>query len=318
MVGYAFVLSAAAPVFGALILGALLRRTGLLRREADASLTRMVFNIFYPALVFDHVAGNPSLQSGGRIALIPLLGFALVAGGFALGYGASRLAGLKTRPQRGSFALTTGIYNYGFIPIPLIMALFRDSEGALGVLFVLTLGVEVAIWTVGVMMLSGATLRESLRKVFNAPLVSIVGSMALNLSGLNHAIPDWVGRFAELLGGCSIPLGLMLAGAALSDALGEVRWLGAWRPVVIACALRLALIPAVFLLLARFAAGSTELRQVLVVAAAMPSGLFPAVIARHYGGDAPTALLVIVSTNLVGIITMPLWITLGLPFAGLS
>jgi hypothetical protein len=56
---------------------------------------------------------------------------------------------------------------------------------------------------------------------------------------------------------------------------------------------------------------------VIVLEAAMPAAVFPIVMARHYGGDAATALRVVFSTSLVSLLTIPLWIRFGLKFVGL-
>ena len=39
---------------------------------------------------------------------------------------------------------------------------------------------------------------------------------------------------------------------------------------------------------------------------------------RHYGGDPPTAMRVVIGTSVVGLVTIPLWIRFGLKFAGLQ
>jgi predicted permease len=57
---------------------------------------------------------------------------------------------------------------------------------------------------------------------------------------------------------------------------------------------------------------SPEMRQVLVVQAAMPAGIIPILIARHYGGQTLTAVQVVVGTTVLGLVTTPLWLRLGL------
>jgi malate permease and related proteins len=57
-------------------------------------------------------------------------------------------------------------------------------------------------------------------------------------------------------------------------------------------------------------AASGELRRVLYIQAAMPSAVFPIILARHYGGDPATAVRVVVATSVLGLITIPLWLAL--------
>jgi hypothetical protein len=56
---------------------------------------------------------------------------------------------------------------------------------------------------------------------------------------------------------------------------------------------------------------------VIVLEAAMPAAVFPIVMARHYAGDPATAMRVVIGTSVVGLVTIPLWIRLGLNFVGL-
>jgi predicted permease len=61
-----------------------------------------------------------------------------------------------------------------------------------------------------------------------------------------------------------------------------------------------------------------ELKRVLVIQAAMPSGVFPIVLARHYGGQPLTAVQIVLGTTALGILTIPLWLRVGLAWTGLN
>ena len=57
-----------------------------------------------------------------------------------------------------TFAFTCGIYNYGYFALPIIALLF-DRE-TVGVLLVHNLGVEAAMWILGVGFISHPTTRK--------------------------------------------------------------------------------------------------------------------------------------------------------------
>jgi predicted permease len=59
-----------------------------------------------------------------------------------------------------------------------------------------------------------------------------------------------------------------------------------------------------------------ELKRVIVIEAAMPAGILPIVIARHYGGQPLTAVQVVVATTVVGLLVIPLWLRVGLAWVG--
>ncbi len=305
------ILGAAAPVFLLLALGFVLRRTRVLTAEADASLMRLVVMVLYPCLFLDFIIGNPALRAAHNLVAAPLAGFLATAGGFVAAYGVARLIGLRRGTGLRTFAFCNGVFNYGYIPIPLITALFASRE-TLGVLLVFNVGVEAAIWTAGILLLCGRLHRSALRRLLNPPLLALAVALAVNAAGLDARLPGWLGELIRMLGACSIPLGILLAGAAVADLMGARDWLADIRVPAGSIAVRLILLPAAFVAAAALAPGvSTELRQVLVVQAAMPAGIFPIVLARHYGGDAAAAVRIVLATTLASVVTMPLWIRWG-------
>ncbi len=88
------------------------------------------------------------------------------------------------------------------------------------------------------------------------------------------------------------------------------------RVIGMASLVRLGLLPVVFIVLAKFLPISVELKQVLVVQAAMPAATFPIVMARHYGGHLLTAVQVVAGTTVIALFLIPIWLKFGLAFVG--
>ena len=80
----------------------------------------------------------------------------------------------------------------------------------------------------------------------------------------------------------------------------------------------LSFVPVLFLAAAKFLPASTELKRVIAIESAMPAAVFPIVMARHYAGDPPTAMRVVIGTTVVGLVTIPLWIRFGMHWLGLQ
>lgn len=305
------ILAAALPVFLLLGLGLGLRRSGVLRREADDSLMKMVIRVFYPCLFLDFIVGNAALAEAGNLIAAPVIGFGAIVGGFALGHVGARLLGLRRGEGQRTFAFGNGIFNFGYIPIPVMLALFEDRRG-LGVLLVHNVGVEVAIWTVGIVVLTGQLRWRDLRRLFNPPLLALAVAMVINFAGWAPLVPGWLDQLIGMLAACSIPLGIILAGASIADLLAERGLFRDWKVPLGAVVLRLGILPACFLLVGTAVPGlSVEMRQVLMIQAAMPAGIFPIVLARHYGGSPRVAIEIVLVTTAASVVTMPLWIRLG-------
>lgn len=306
------ILTAAAPVFALLILGFLLRRWGVISQEADRSLMQLVIKVFYPCLFLNFIIGNEALYSAKNLILPPLVGFVTIVVGFIVGRTVAKMAGLERGKGLRTFAFCSGIYNYGYIPIPLIAVLFGDKETG-GVLLVHNVGVEVAIWTVGIIMLGGSFTGGLWKKLINPPLIAMCVGLSVNFSGAAPLIPSWVSNLIAMLGACSIPIGILLAGASIADLTKESDVFKEWKIPSFAILVRLIVLPAVFILIALLLPwASDELKRVIVIQAAMPAGILPIVLARHYGGETSVAIKVVVSTTIFSVITMPLWIGVGL------
>lgn len=310
--GFGTIIGAAFPVFIVLALGFGLRRARILTEEADVSLMKLVIRVFYPCLYLDYVIGNPSLENAKNLISAPLVGFFTVVGGYALAFAGGRLLGLRKGSGLRTFSFGNGIYNYGFIPIPVILALFND-RGTLGVLLVHNLGIEVAIWTVGIMLLAGQFQRSAMRNMVTPPAIALIAGLLINWSGLASYLPMWIDQTIAILAACCVPMGILLAGALIADLLQQQKLLDQPRVIAGSIVLRLGLLPVLFLLLAALLPGlSVELKRVILIQAAMPAGIMPIVLARHYGGDMGVAIRIVLATTLASVVTMPLWIHLGL------
>jgi hypothetical protein len=180
------------------------------------------------------------------------------------------------------------------------------------------MGVDLALWSVGLIVLTGASPREGLRKLVTPMLVTLVASVAINLCGLAPAVPGFVTSMARSLGVCAVPIGLLMTGANLAEYLDAPSKLMHRGVAVAACAVRLLVMPALMLCFARWLPCSVELKRVLVVEAAMPTAVFPIIMARYYGGQPLTAVQVVLATTAAGLVASPLWIRAGLAWVGVS
>jgi predicted permease len=310
------VLAAVLPVFGIMGIGWWLRVRHWLTADADQSLMRLVINLLIPCLIIQSVLGNPALRRPENLLLPPLIGFGMVALGIAVARAFARLAGLRTKPERRTFAFLTGLQNYAYLTIPLCVSLF--DANTTGVLFVHNVGAEMALWTLGMAVLTGSSLASGWKNVLNAPLIALLVALALNFLGpfftltpVANLVTKTVLTAVLWLGQSAIPLALLLIGAIVADQLEGAAGGQAVRVASVAVLVRLALMPVLFVLLAKFLPCSVEFKRVLLLQGAMPSAVLPIVLAKHCGGDSRTGLQVVLGTSLAGFITIPLWIHFG-------
>lgn len=319
---------AAVSVYTVIAVGGAIRLAGWTTREADQSLMQLIIRLLMPCLIFSVITNNEALKAPENLIFPPLVGFTHVVLGFGVALLLTRLSprvhGMVDRRQFGTFALTIGVFNYGYIPLPLVKVLYGESglgDETLGVLFVYNIGVELALWTFGVMLLSGQ-LGQWWRQMLNPVSLTIVAALAFNFTDGTRYLPEFILRGIGWLGESAIPMSLILVGAIIADQLrhneSPPRRSDSLKTMFWSCFLRLALLPVLFLLVVYLLPVSDELRRVVVIQAAMPSAIFPIVLARHYAGSPGTAMLVALSTSAVSLVTIPLWISAGLKFLGIE
>jgi malate permease and related proteins len=302
------------PVFALVAVGVVVRRIHWVEGEAETSLIRLVVNVLYPCLIFESVAGNAALRSPGNLILPPLVGFLVTWIGIRAGLVVAKLIGLHIGTGLRTFALAVGITNYGYLPIPIMQGIWGAESR--GVLFVHNVGVEAAIWTVGVLVLSGQSLREGWRKLLSPIVVTLLLAVGSNLGGLTPHLPNVVTATIHALAVCGIPLGLIMTGVSLASFLQEPRQLFSPRVSVAAMALKLGLMPIVLLLVARYLPLSLDLKRVMVVQAAMPTAMVSVIIARLYHGHPQTAVQIVLGTTALGLFVIPLWLGAGIAWVG--
>lgn len=298
------------PVFLVMLAGYGLRKLRVLTAQADDSLLGVMVNLFVPCLVLDVVIGNEALLRPANLILPPLAGFATVALAIGLASLTARIF-FRDAVVRRTFAGVTGLQNYGYIPIPLSMVLF-DRE-VVGVLMAFILGVEVAMWSLVRGTLAGNFFGPRWwARLLNPPILAVCGGVGLNALGAGHWMPSPVGAAMHMLGLCAIPLGLLLTGALVADYARPAMLRQGWGLTALAVTLRLGVLPVLLVASALFLPLDPALRSVLVLQAAMPTAVFPVVLAKIYGGDMPTAIRIVVATSLFGLVTIPLWLGFGL------
>ncbi|MBS0636902.1 MAG: AEC family transporter [Verrucomicrobia bacterium] len=304
------VVATAVAVFLITALGALLRKKGRLSDAVDSSFMWLMINILYPSLILNSILKNPALDNVENIFLPPIMGFTSML--IALGLSALlyRFVKLNTLGEKKSYLLSNSLNNYGFLPIPIILALY--SKETLGVLFVHNIGVDLAIWSLGIFIISShLSMKDCLKKVVNVPLCTVVVSLFLTYFDLDTHMPEFVFKTSQLLGQAAIPVALLLVGSLMYDAQKTVKIGDGWRLILSAVAIRLVLFPVCYIGLAWLIPMSVDLQRVMLVEAAQPAAMLPIILARQYHASAEVAYVVMLSTSLASLVTMPLWIHYG-------
>lgn len=302
------------PVFAMIAIGVSVRRLHWVEGVAEASLIKLVINLFMPCLIFESVVGNTALREPGNLIFPPLIGFVVSVATMGAAYQFAKMIGLTLGTGLRTFGLSAGLANYGYLALPIIAGMFGAESR--GVLLVHNIGVEAAVWTVGVMMLSGWSLPEARKRLISPVVITLFVAVGINLTGAASSMPVVLMDLVHSLALCAIPLGLLMTGINLANHIGDWRALFSPRVSLGSMALRLGVFPLLFIALARWLPCSIELKRVIVVQGAMPAAVFPIILAQHYGGRPLTAVQVVLGTTALAVVITPVWLRLGLAWVG--
>jgi predicted permease len=307
------VLQGVMPVILIVALGALLRRFDVIKPDMEKGLMQLVVHILVPALTLVNVVGNEALRGIGKMATALGFGFGSVALGVLIAYYAASALRMERGNGKRTFTVAAGVQNFSYMAIPLLVELFPD-DGALGVLFTYNVGADLALWTIGVMMMSGDP-RVSWRIFLKGPVIAVVLGLLLNQFGGEKLLTGVPRMTLQMLGNCAIPIALLVIGAGLVDLMRRAPF--DWKVAVGSVSTRLFFIPLLMLAITYSLQVSLQLKQVMVVQAAMPSIMFSIVLAKHYGGRAEVAVQSVLATTVVCLVTMPFVVFYGMKLLGL-
>lgn len=279
------------------LMGYIAAKVGFLTADIRPKISGLIFNITLPCTILASVGEVDSATGTDAITWSLVLGAAL----FFVMLTAGALANLVLRTPRGERALylwMSVLTNTGFIGFAVLESIFGGASVFLGSIFIAIS--NVFIYSIGVAALrSGSTHAESsahggarrrravdvrgmLKDMLNVPLVVSLVAMVIFFAGI--PVPAPLMRAADMAGGITSPLAMMLVGLSIADAhLGAVLRQGRlWVFTLV----RFLLAPlAAYLLLAPVVPSELAL-GVFTVMLAMPTGSMAAPIAATYGRDA--------------------------------
>ncbi len=295
------------PVFGLIAIGFLAVRVRLLPHSAADGMSAFMYKIAVPVLVFRAMAEAdfPARPDFGFWAAY----FIGVAAAWSVAEIYARHRGLA-----GPEAILTGVSasfsNTALVGIGLVAQAFGDA-GLVPLFlliaihlpllaFVITLRLEGRQGNVGQVLL-----KTGYGLVTNPIIIGIAAGTAANLAGIG--VPDLARPLVDPIAASAVPVALITAGASLSAYLSE----GVSRPVLVAIAAKLLVLPAVVWVMAFHVFALPPLwAQVAVLAAAAPTGINAYLFALPYPRAVPLASGAVAFSALASVVTISLWIAL--------
>ncbi len=298
-----------APLFLLVLVGYALARWGNWPKPATDALTRFVFAVAIPALLFRLMSEFSRLPPVDARVLIAYFG------GGVITYVAARIVAGQVFAMDGTqqslFGVGAIFSNTVLLGIPLAQVTLGDDS--LPVVSLIVIFNSLLLWTLVTVSVEWARNRDlsvaglgrtAWGVVTNPVVASILLGTIFGFTGL--PLPAPIDQTLQLLGQAAVPMSLIVLGMGLVEY--GVR--DGWRPSLAITAIKLALFPLLVYFIARgLALPLRELRAVVVLAS-LPVGANVYLMARQFKAlEGPVAASLVWST-LIAALSTPLLLAL--------
>ena len=291
-------------------LGYILVKKNLLSHEGLDALSRLVIQIIFPALVVTQMLKNFRFDLYPHWWIFPLVSLVITVTGLVLGAILAKLSKLKHHKLQ--FISLIAFQNSGYLPLAIVASIFagKQANDMFIFIFLFLLGFDLAAWSLGIYMLTyDKQIKFRLRSVFSPPVIANLTTLVLIALGLNKFIPEVLFKPLSMVGNCTLPLAMMVVGGNI--ALVQLKNIDRKTTLVLLLG-KLIILPLCGLAIVLNLRVPYLLGFLIVMQLAMPSATSLSVIIRRFNKEDALVSQGIFFSHVVGLFTIPLFLSLYL------
>ena len=288
-------------LFAMMLIGAWLKKRGIIDENGKRCLTDLCVNIIIPCNIFRSCLIEFNMEIFRACGLLLLSAVLLQMLCLLL----NRFLFNRYPPQRKKvLQYCTIVPMSGFLGNPIAEGLY-DS---LGVLYtsIFLIPMRIVMWSVGTTYFvadAKVEKKKVIRNILTHPCLMAV-YLGLICMVTQIPLPAVITKTVGYVGSCNSAMTMFIVGTILADVkLSTI----VNKDTVLFSIFRLLLLPAVALGAGMLLGLDTVALGVSVLMTGMPAGATAAIFAARYGSDANFATRCVVFTTLVSMVTLPLW-----------
>ena len=286
-------------LFLLIITGFIAAKKNILDDRGLRGLNTLVLSFSQPALILHKMQMPTTPQLIIELAWVFVLTCATIAIAGAIAF---RIFGKEEKNRRATLTVLSMVSNCGFMGYPVITATMGEDALIYAVMFVTAF--NLMSWTLGAYFFGGRKAMQPQRLLTNPTIIAVIGGMALFLTG--WTLPSFVNSALDMMGATTTPLAMFVIGARLislrREHLTDVK-------LLLVCALRLVIFPAMILLLRL-----TPLPEMVVssvyLCTAMPCAALTAMQAERWDCEKELASRGVALSTALSMLTVPLMLML--------
>lgn len=288
-------------LFAMMLIGALLKKSGVIEESGKKCLTDLCVNVVIPCNIFKSCLIEFNQTIFQSCALLLLSAVVMQAVCLAL----NQFLFFRYPPQQKKvLQYCTIVPMSGFLGNPIAEGIYDE----IGVLYtsIFLIPMRIVMWSVGTTyFVAGAEVdrKKVVKNILTHPcLVAIYLGVLFMVTQI--PLPGMITETARYIGNCNSALTMFIVGTILAD----VKLLTIFnRDTLLFSVFRLAVLPAIALGVGSVLRLDQTSLGISVLMTGMPAGATAAIFAARYHSDAPFATKCVVMTTLASMVTLPLW-----------
>ncbi|MCK9615844.1 MAG: AEC family transporter [Candidatus Omnitrophica bacterium] len=299
------------------ILGYYFYKKNIVDQKVLDFLILFVVNFTIPFLAFSHIVGSLQRDIQPQPFIFILLSFVIFGVSFILGY---IFSFKRSHEFKKEFTSIVSFQNCGYLPLSMAAFLFPANvrEKFIIYTFLYIVGFDIIFWSVGTYFIfkkKGEQLK--LKSIFTPPIIATLSAILFVYAGIVKFIPQVLLEPIKMIGDTSFVLSMLILGCWLARI--DTTSLGKRLPIVLeASALKLIVIPLIFLISVIKFDISSLFGLFVIMQAAMPSAVSLPIIVNLHKADSEFVSQGVLFTHILSILTIPLWVGLYLKFSHFS
>lgn len=305
MDNFIFSLNATFPIFLVILIGYFLKQIKMLNEDFVAAANKFNFHVTLPALVFKDLAAADIRQDFDMgyvlfCACVTSISFFTI-------WGLTRLL-MKDRSMRGAFVQAAFRSSAAILGFAFIQNIYGESR--LASLMIIGTVPLFNVYSVIVLTFEGEGMQEgkgkivqSIRNICKNPIIlAILAGVAVSL--LRIEFPVIVNKTIGYLANMATPLALIALGAGFRgrEAIAKL------RPTIAASAIKLVVLPMVFLPIAAYFGYTGEKMVALIIMLGSPTTTSCYIMAKNMKNDGVLTSSIVVLTTLLASVTLTFWV----------
>ena len=283
--------------------GFTIKKVRLVDDSFTKGLSSFVLYVTLPALVIDSMQFQFSFEMLSGSLILLLSGGFLYAFLWIVGLIIVKLLKLEGK-ARAVVLYASLLGNVAYMGYPVVeMVLGREGVFYTGVF---NIWFNILTWTAGVRIIAGKESGNRKKCFLNPGIISLL--IGLFLFVFSIPLPGFLEEPLNLLGECTVPLamvvaGITLAGANIKSVLGDQR-------VIVYSLFKLLAVPLTVFLFLQLVELPGVVEKILIIMSAMPAAANTSIFARMYDSDYDLASRLIAASTFFSLVSIPVIISL--------